>query len=321
VAGKGNAFAESATHPREIGGLTKKGRAFLAELRDAKVAVDLTNASTNTFWDVLAAQAGGVLVSHTACRALMDHSRNLNDLQILALSRFGGLMGIVFNPVFLSKGGEASLETLVAHMLHVRSLGALNALAIGSDFGGIQPPRGMSHIGHLTRLWDALIEQGFTDDEIKGVMGENSTRFFDELFREFGAIDHTEDEMLRPLAVDCDGVMGEVVGIPNTACDGFVLVDGSRLAPSSRHRIRLRDVSSSPMTLEIFGEPDARWQVEGQNLAGKILFHRFVQLSLDGVGRMGLPKERNLTRLFLSPTRTSTLKEAVVWGKTPLPEK
>ena len=313
---RSNAFAESATYPRERGGLTEKGAAFLAKLRDAKIAVDLTHASPNTFWDVLSVEAGAVIVSHTACRALLDHPRNLDDLQILALARFGGLMGLIFNPAFLAKGGSASLEDIVAHILHVRKLGALKSLAIGSDFDGIEPaPRGMAHVGQLPRLWDALVEQGFTDDELKGVMGENSTRFFDELHREFGAVSHTPEEMLRPLPVDCDGVMGEQAGIPNTACDGFVLADGTRLPPTSRHRFRLKDVASTPVSLEIFGEPGARWQVEGQNLAGKILFHRFVQLSASGSGQMELVKNRNLTRLFLSPTQISTLNEAVIWGR------
>ena len=111
--------------------------------------------------DVVAAQAGAVLVSHSACSALVDHPRNLNDLQILALSRFGGVMGLIFNPAFISKGQTASLEDIVSHMLHFKSLGALNALALGTDFNGIEPPpKGMAHVGQLPRLVDALVEAG-----------------------------------------------------------------------------------------------------------------------------------------------------------------
>ncbi len=140
-------------------------------------------------------------------------------------------------------------------------------------------------------------------------------RFFDELHREFGAVSHTSDDMLRPLAVECESVAGESDGAPTAACDGFVLRAGSRLPPSSRHRVRLKDVISLPVTLEIFGEPGVPWQVEGQNLEGKILFHRFVKLDDSGSGTMGLPQNRNLIRLFLSPTRKSDLKEVVVWGR------
>jgi hypothetical protein len=167
----------------------------------------------------------------------------------------------------------------------------------------------------LDRLFDALIEHGLNGDEVKGIAGLNATRFFDEIHREFGAVAHTEDEMLRPIAVECDSISGESSGVPGAVCDHFVLRQGVTLPPTSRQRIRLKDVVSVPKTLEIFGEPDVPWQVEGQNLAGKILFHRFVQLDGRGVGTMSLPQNRGLTRLFLSPTRKSELKETVVWGR------
>ena len=315
TAGRGNGFADAAISPREHGGLTPKGAEFLSHCRDAKIAVDLTHASPSAFWDARAHQAGAVMVSHTACRALMDHPRNLDDLQIIALAQAGGLMGLMFNPVFLAPGGEASLETIVSHVMHVKALDAIEGLALGTDFDGIHPPRGLSHVGELDRLFDALIEQGLSVDDVKGIAGQNATRFFDELHREFGAVSHTEDEMLRPIPIECDSVTGESDGLLSSACDHFVVRGGVTLPPSSRQRVRLKDVVSIPGALEIFGEPDVPWQVEGQNLAGKILFHRFVQLDGRGRGTMTLPENRNLTRLFLSPTRKSELREAVVWGR------
>ena len=320
VAARGNAFADTAASPRERGGLTAKGKAFLSHLKDAKIAVDLTHASPKAFWDARAAQAGAVMVSHTACRALMDHPRNLDDIQILALARKGGLMGLVFNPDFLTMGQEATLETVVAHILHVKSIGAIDALALGTDFDGINPPRGLEDVSKLDRLFDALIEQGLSRAEIKGIMGENATRFFDELNRKFGAVTYTEEEMYRPIAVECDSVTGEREGLAAAACDGYIHRAGTRLTPASRHRVRIKDVVSLPVALEVFGEPGDPWQVEGQNLQGKILFHRFVQLDDAGTGTMSLPQNRRLTRLFLSPTRSSELKEAVIWG-TLAPEK
>ena len=70
-----------------------------------------------------------------------------------------------------------------------------------------------------------------------------------------------------------------------------------------------------PVQLELFGVPGTPWQVEGQNLEGKVLFNRIVALDDDGRGVLLLPSGRNLARLFFTPTRPSALREAVVWGR------
>ena len=319
VAMRSNSLAESAMAPRERGGLTVRGRAFLSACRDLGILPDLTYASPCTFWDVLAEQAGIALVSHSAARALMDHPRNLDDLQILGLRRYGGLMGLVLNPEFLTQGGDGTLEDAVAHIMHLKALGAISIAALGTDFGGIVPPRDLPDVASLSVFRAALARQGLSEVEIRGVFGENAARFLKSASATFGARDRTVDDILRPAALECDFVSGGGEGRPAAACNGLVRDAGAVIRPSGRIRIRLRDMTVSPVTLEIFGEPRVPWQLEAQNLAGKILFHRTIQLDDDGVGAAPVPSDRNLTRVFLSPTRVSTLKEAVIWGRGPSP--
>ncbi len=317
VAGQGNAFADAAVAPREQGGLTEQGRALLEVCRDQDLIVDLTHASPLTFWDVLIEQTGVVVVSHTAARALRDHPRNLNDLQILALARYGGVMGLIFNPDFLEPASRAptTLSDVVSHVAHVKSIGAISALALGTDFGGIHPPRGLEDVSRIPALARALERQGMGDEEIAGVLGNNAARLFEDVERKRGALRYSRDEILRPLDVDCDGVIGEFEGSPALACNRYLLDRGPTLPPTSRQKIRLRDMSSQTVRLELFGDVGTPWQVEGQNLAGKVLFTRIVALDENGRGELSLPSGRNLTRLFCSPTRTSSLREVVVWGR------
>ena len=101
------------------------------------------------------------------------------------------------------------------------------------------------------------------------------------------------------------------------SCDRYLRNPGAVIPPASKLKVRVRDMAMTPVTLELFGEPDVPWQVEGQNLEGKILFHRFVKLDETGVGSMSLPQNRNLTRMFFSPTRASALREVAVWGHKP----
>jgi membrane dipeptidase len=316
VSGRNNEFADTVVSPFEESGLTPSGSELLHICRDLGLVVDLTHASPATFWDVLKAQTGTAVVSHTAVRALRDHPRNLNDLQIVALSRYGGLMGLVFNPDFLRTGaeGRATLDDVVAHIMHVKRLGSIDALALGTDFNGVHPPVGLEDISRLPVLKQALKQQGLTNGEIDGFFGGNARRILEESERSHGTVNFIEDEILRPIDMECDVVIGDYEGVATLACNRYLMDKGPVLPPQSRHKVRIRDMKRRPVKLELFGEPRTPWQVEAQNLEGKTLFNRIVALDEEGRGTLSLPSGRNLTRLFCSPTRTSQLHEIVVWG-------
>lgn len=313
---RGGPFGDSAASPGNPGGLTGAGAELVAACRDQGLVVDLTHASPALFWDVLAGQGALVAVTHTACRALREHPRNLSDLQILALARFGGVMGLVFNPELIAPGADgAAIADLVAHVERVRALGALDALALGTDFGGIRPPSGLPDVAALPAFTRALLEAGLPPAEIEGVLGGNALRLIDaaERRQEPSAVSGRAPE--RPINVDCEFYVGEIEGVPVAVCDHDLLGDGPRLPPESRIRLRLQDMRRTPSRVEIFGEPGTPWQVEAQDLDGKVLVLRGVALDERGRGSLPMPAGRNLARIFLSPTRESVLREAVLWGR------
>jgi hypothetical protein len=227
------------------------------------------------------------------------------------------VMGLIFNPEFLKISGSATLSDVVEHVMHVKAIGALRALALGTDFGGINPPAGLEDVSRLPHLAGALEREGLSPAEIKSVFGDNAAGMFEDMSRQYGEVKLTEDEILRPVAADCESVIGEFSGSLAVSCDRYLRDSGAVIPPASKLKVRIRDMAMTPVTLELFGEPDVPWQVEGQNLEGKILFHRFVKLDGIGVGSMSLPQNRNLTRMFFSPTRASALREVVVWGHKP----
>lgn len=313
---RGNTFGDPAVAPVAEGGLTEKGAALVSACRDLGILVDLTHASKRTFWDVLVREGSIVAVTHTAARALREHPRNLDDLQILALSRSGGLMGLVLNPDFLAPGeGGADLSTVVAHVEHVREIGAIDALALGTDFGGIRPPSGLPDASALPDLAAALSRAGLDREEVDGVMGNNAMRVLAAVEAKQGAAEAGRAEPLRPLPVDCEAVMGDSTGAALRACDGRLTGSDFTLGAATRQRFRLQDMRFEPVRIEIFGEPGTPWQVEAQNLEGKVLVRRGVALDEKGLGSLPLPSGRNLTRVFVSPTRESNLREAVIWGR------
>jgi len=314
---QGNAFADSGASPRsEGGGLTEKGAGLVASCRDDGVLVDLTHASPAAFWDVIVEQGSLAAVTHTAARALREHSRNLDDLQIIALSRSGGVMGLVFNPELIKpEQPETGVADLMDHVAHVRRLGALDALALGTDYGGIRPPGGLEDVSTLPRVTEALLAAGLSRDEVLGVLGGNAAALLEAVEARQGAAEAGREEPLRPIMVECEAVIGESEGAALRACDGYVVAPGPTLGPATRQRLRLVEVARTPVKVEIFGEAGTPWQVEAQDLGGKVLMRRVVALDRDGVGSLPLPSERGLVRVFLSPTRRSVLREAVVWGR------
>lgn len=317
VGERANAFADPASSPGDPGGLTERGAELVRLCRERGLLVDLTHASRRAFWDALVREGALVAVTHAAARALRDHPRNLDDLQILGLARGAGVLGIVFNPDFLRPGdpAAATIDDVVAHAAHVRRLGALEALALGTDFGGVNPPAGLEHTGLLPELTARLAREGWSPEELSAALGGNALRVLEAAEAGQGSAEASLRTPLRPIPITCDAVSGEFSGALDAACDGYVLADGPKLAASSAQRLRLEDVRLAPAKLELFGEPGTPWQVEAQDLSGKVLIRRIVALGPDGRGELPLPEKRKLTRLFVFPTRVSVLREAVVWGR------
>lgn len=111
-----NAFGDGCTLS---GGLTAAGRQLVRAAWDLGMAVDVSHLSDEGFRDVLSLGDGPVLASHSNCRSLCPHRRNLTDGQLEALGRRSGVVGL--NQVaFLARCPDSKdgLDDLCAHLLH-----------------------------------------------------------------------------------------------------------------------------------------------------------------------------------------------------------
>jgi len=98
------------------GGLSAKGRGFVRLLDSLGVLIDVSHLGERSFWDVLETSQHPIFASHSACRALRDHHRNLTDRQLRALSENGGVVMINFYPGFLVNNLNRSRRNLVQRM-------------------------------------------------------------------------------------------------------------------------------------------------------------------------------------------------------------
>ena len=91
-------------------GLSPFGREVIAEMNRLGMMIDVSHVSDASFYDVLGCSALPVVATHSCCRALADHPRNMTDDMIRALASAGGVIQINFYPVFLDSGFASVLS-------------------------------------------------------------------------------------------------------------------------------------------------------------------------------------------------------------------
>jgi len=156
-------------------GLTAKGREWVRQMEARHMIVDLAHASPKTIEDVLAMSTRPVVVSHTGVKGTCNNNRNLSDDQIRAVAAKGGLIGIGYWDT-ATCGTDAS--AIVKAMRYVSNLVGAEHVALGSDFdGAVTEPFDTTG---LVKITEAMQEAGFSEAEIRMVMGENAVKFLRE---------------------------------------------------------------------------------------------------------------------------------------------
>ncbi len=157
------------------------GKEAVREMARLGIAPDTSHLNERGFYDLL--EMGVVpLASHSCCRALCGHSRNLTDDQLRALFQAGGYVGINFYPFFLSEDGKAGLDTVCDHAIHMMELGGENQIGFGSDFDGIErKPEGLSGPQDFPALFAALRSRGVTESQIEAMAGKNLAAYYDRI--------------------------------------------------------------------------------------------------------------------------------------------
>ena len=162
----------SATH----GGVSEFGEQVIKEMNRLGVAVDLSHAAQSSFFDALEISQYPVVCSHSNCRSLCDHPRNLTDEQLLALAKKGGVVQITFYNGFLKEACEASVKDALAHLNHAVRLIGVDHVGIGSDFDGDGGVPGISDASDMMNFTMHLLRRRYSTDDLRKIWGENWLR-------------------------------------------------------------------------------------------------------------------------------------------------
>ena len=158
-------------HGLNKGGLTEKGKEMVRRMQAAHMLVDLAHASPAVISDALAVSTRPLVVSHTGVKGTCDNTRNLTDEQLKGIAATGGVIGIGYWETAVCGRDARSIARAVRY---TADLVGVEHVALGSDFdGAVTTPFDTTGLVQIT---DALIAEGFSDEEIRMIMGENAVR-------------------------------------------------------------------------------------------------------------------------------------------------
>lgn len=168
----------------DVHGLTEEGIAYVREMEDLGMIVDVSHMSDRCFYDVLDIVKKPFVASHSNARALCPHARNMSDDMILKLAHRGGVMGLNYAADFLNeKASQSRIEDMVQHILYIKNLAGIDCIGLGSDFDGIPQNLEMKNASFLPQLEKALKEAGLTDEEIEKIFYKNVLRVYREVLK------------------------------------------------------------------------------------------------------------------------------------------
>jgi membrane dipeptidase len=246
--GENHDWADSATDEPVHDGLTPFGQLVVREMNRLGMFVDLSHVSEKAMHDVLDIAEAPVIFSHSSARALAGHPRNVPDSVLARLPENGGVVMVTFVPPFISQevldyfeemsairdrlrevfaddtvSGRAALRDSIAanpaprahlsqvadHIDHIVSVASIDNLGIGSDFDGIGAViDGLEDVSTFPALIAELIQRGYSDDDIRKILGENLLR----AMRSAEAAAERLQSELDPIVADIPGELPQPLG-------------------------------------------------------------------------------------------------------------
>jgi membrane dipeptidase len=209
-----NNWADGILDEARHDGLTGFGREVVREMNRLGIIVDISHVAVKTFWDAIETSSKPVMASHSSARAICKHPRNMEDDQLRAVAENGGVACTTFVTQFVSDTLRSALEVrglnapataeeralynevmhelempayteIVDHIDHMVETAGIDHVGLGSDFGVIDTtPVGMEDASRFPWITEELLRRGYTDEDVRKILGENVLRVMEDVIGE-----------------------------------------------------------------------------------------------------------------------------------------
>jgi len=163
------------------GGVSRFGEQVIREMNRLGIMVDLSHAGEKSFYDAMEISQSPIVCSHSSCRALCDHPRNLTDEQMRRLAATGGVMQVTLYNGFLVPAGEATILDAIAHLEHAIHVMGVDHVGLGTDFDGDGGICGLRDASELLQFTRQLLARRYSERDIQKIWGGNFLRVMSQV--------------------------------------------------------------------------------------------------------------------------------------------
>ena len=194
-------------------GITRMGRAVIAEMNRVGLVVDMSHSAERSTLDAIEFSSRPIAITHANPSFWHPARRNKSDGVLKALAESGGMLGFSLYPHHLKDGSQCTLESFCEMIARTAEMMGINHIGIGSDLCQDQPdsvvewmrvgrwtkdidygegsaanagfppmPSWFEDNRHFDAIAAGLRQQGFSDTDVAGIMGENWLAFYDSSF-------------------------------------------------------------------------------------------------------------------------------------------
>ena len=176
-----NDICDSARGCNTHDGVSQFGEQVIREMNHQGIMVDLSHAAEKSFYDALQISETPIVCSHSNCRSLCDHPRNLTDDQLRALAARGGVAHTTLYGGFLRQHGEASILDAISHLEHAIEVMGIDHVGLGTDFDGDGGVSGIADSSELINFTLQLLRRKYSERDIRKIWGGNWLRVMTEV--------------------------------------------------------------------------------------------------------------------------------------------
>lgn len=173
-----NDICDSGTGESLHSGVSEFGREVIQRMNELGITIDISHSSHDSTLQAVELSSQPIIASHSSCKALCDHPRNLSDEAIQLIAKSGGVVQICCYSDFLTNaaGKEATIVDLVSHIEYVVELVGYDYVGVGSDFDGGGGVAGFEAANDFICLTVELLRREHTRENIAKIIGGNILR-------------------------------------------------------------------------------------------------------------------------------------------------